>query len=64
MKIEKEVSVWELEVSKSGKMKVLMQTHEGGYTMEPTEYEVKAGKIKIQLPKTSATILTAVIEEE
>ena len=62
--ITKEVSVWELGISKTGKMKILLQTDENGYTMESREYEVKAGKIRIELPKTSATILKAVVDDE
>ena len=46
------------------KMKILLQTDENGYTMESREYEVKAGKIRIELPKTSATILKAVVDDE
>ncbi len=55
--ITKEVSVWELGTPKVGKMKILLQSHEGGYTLNGAEYEIKAGKVKIELPKTSATIL-------
>ena len=60
--ITKEVSVWELGIPKTGKMKVLIQTHENGYSMEPVEYEVKAGKVHVELPKTSAMVLKAVVE--
>lgn len=55
--IIKEVSVWEAGTPKEGAMVQLLLTHENGYTLEPTEYEVKAGKIHITLPKTSAIIL-------
>lgn len=60
--ITKEVSVWELGIPKTGKMKVLIQTHENGYSMEPVEYEIKAGKVHVELPKTSAMVLKAVVE--
>lgn len=60
--ITKEVSVWELGIPKIGKMKVLIQTHENGYSMEPVEYEIKAGKVHVELPKTSAMVLKAVVE--
>ncbi|MBQ2802348.1 MAG: glycoside hydrolase family 13 protein [Lachnospiraceae bacterium] len=55
--ITKEVQVWVVSASKTGKMKVLFQTDENGYTMNSAEYEIKSGKIQIELPKTSATIL-------
>jgi len=55
--IEKSLFVWELGTPKHGKMKVLLWTDEVGYNLKPKEYEVVAGKIKIQLPKNSAVIL-------
>ncbi len=55
--ITKEVSVWETGIPKTAKMKLLLQTGENGYTLEGQEYEVVAGKVHIELPKTSATIL-------
>ena len=58
--IEKEVSVWELGVPRTGKMKVLLQTDENGYWMNGAEYEVTAGKIHIEIPKVSALILKSV----
>lgn len=55
--IEKSLFVWELGTPKHGKMKVLLWTDEMGYNLRAKEYEVVAGKIKIQLPKNSAVIL-------
>ena len=55
--ITKEISVWELNIPKTGKIQTILQTNENGYTLEGAEYEIKAGKIRVELPKTSATIL-------
>lgn len=55
--IEKELTIWDLNIPKSGRMVTLLQSIAEGYTLEGTEYEINAGKIKITLPKTSATIL-------
>lgn len=58
--ITKRVFVWELEMPKVGKVKTLIQTDESGYHLDGQEYEIKAGKIVIELPKTSAVILKCV----
>lgn len=55
--ITRELSVWEAGVPRAGKMKVLLQTADKGYMLNGQEYEVYAGKIKLELPPTSATIL-------
>jgi len=55
--LNKTVTVWEAGTAKEGTMVQLMMTHENGYTTEPVEYPVKAGKIRITLPKTSAVVL-------
>ena len=55
--IEKSLFVWELGTPKHGKMKVLLWTDEMGYNLKAKEYEVVAGKIRIQLPKTCAVVL-------
>ena len=55
--IEREIPVWEAGVPKKGKMITLMQTTEEGYTLEGEEYEVNMGKIRVNLPKISSTIL-------
>ena len=55
--LHKTVTVWEAGTAKEGTMVQLMMTHENGYTTEPVEYPVKAGKIRITLPKTSAVVL-------
>lgn len=55
--ITKRVFVWEIGMPKVGRMKVLIQTDENGYHLDGQEYEVYAGKITIELPKTSAVIL-------
>ncbi len=54
--IEKQVLVWILGTPKHGKMRALLWTDENGYSAGQ-EFEVVAGKIKIQLPKTCAVIL-------
>ena len=55
--VTKRMGVWELEIPKKGKMKILLQTGERGYHLNGQEYEIKSGKIIIELPGTSATIL-------
>ena len=55
--ITKSVSVWEAGASKEGRMVQLIATDDSGYTLEHKEYEIKAGKIQITLPKTSAVVL-------
>ena len=55
--LEKEVIVWEAGTPKTGKMRILIQTDDTGYRMDGQEYEIVAGKIRITLPPTSATVL-------
>lgn len=55
--ITKTVTVWEAGIPKEGSMVQLLITQDGGYSLEPKEYEIVAGKIKVTLPKTSAIIL-------
>lgn len=55
--ISRDINVWEIGIPRAGKMVTLLQTDENGYTLTGKEYEVKAGKIQIELPKTSAMIL-------
>lgn len=55
--IEKIIFVWELGTLKHGKMKALLWSDESGYVLGQKEYEVVAGKIKIELPKNCAVIL-------
>ena len=55
--VEKEFSVWYLGIPKEGKLERLMLTHKDGFTTEPFEYEMKAGKVTIKLPPTSAIVL-------
>lgn len=62
--ITKEVNVWELGMNKTGKMRTLLQSDETGYRLEGTanenyimEYGMYAGKIMIEMPRFSATIL-------
>ncbi len=61
--ITRDVSVWELEIPKTGKMQILLQSNEKGYHMDGQEYDIRAGKITIELPKTSATILKFIQEK-
>ena len=58
--ITKRVFVWELGIPKVGRVKTLIQTDESGYHLNGREYEVNAGKIMIELPKTCAVILKSV----
>ena len=60
--ITKEIHVWEIGVPKTGKMKVILQSRDDGYCMEGAEYEIRAGKVLIEMPQTSATILKYVEE--
>ena len=53
----REVTVWEAGTGKEGTMVRLLETNEGGYSLEPVEYEIKSGKITITLPGTSAVVL-------
>ena len=62
--ITKEINVWEIGTSKTGKMQIILQSHESGYTLQGQEYELYAGKITIEMPKTSATILKFVKENK
>lgn len=55
--LEKEIEVWEIGTSKTGRMLTLLQTTGGDYTLGGSVYEMNAGKIHITLPGTSATIL-------
>lgn len=55
--LEKEVTVWEANIPRIGTMLQLIQTSEEGYSTEPREYEIYAGKIRIVLPAFSAVIL-------
>lgn len=60
--VTREVSVWESGTPKNGKVKLLLQTSEEGYQLSGKEYEMVAGRISIELPPTSATILKYVKE--
>ena len=55
--LEKEIDVWELGTPRTGRMKTLIQTSEIGYSLGGPEYEMRGGRIRILMPKTSATIL-------
>ena len=64
--VTREISVWEAGVSRQGRMQVLLQTGQGGYVLEKfrnegegetREYPVQEGRLFIQLPAVSATIL-------
>lgn len=55
--VYKIISVWMLGTAKQGKMKVLICTDENGYSTEGQEYEVSAGKIRIELSPTCAMVL-------
>jgi alpha-glucosidase len=55
--VYKIISVWVLGTQKQGRMKALIWTDENGYTLGDQEFEVTAGKIRIELPKTCAVVL-------
>ncbi len=55
--ITKNVYAWDLGTPKHGKMRVILWTDGRGYSLEPKDYEVTAGKITIELPATCAVIL-------
>ncbi len=55
--ITKNVYAWDLGTPKHGKMRVLLWTDEHGYSLGGRDYEVIAGKITIELPRTCAVIL-------
>ena len=55
--VYKIISVWMLGTEKQGRMKVLICTSERGYTMKGPDYEINAGKIRIELPATCAMVL-------
>lgn len=59
--IEKQIFVWDLGTAKHGKMRTLIQTDENGYSAGQ-EFEIEGGKIKVELPKTSAMVLKFVKE--
>jgi len=62
--VTRELSVWELGTPKNGKMKIIMQSRDSGYILDGQEYEIHTGKITIELPPTSGTILRYVVEDE
>jgi len=55
--IERQLFVWELGTPKHGRMRTLLITREDGYSLTGPEYEVFCGKIRVELPGTSAVIL-------
>ncbi len=55
--ITKELSVWYFGIPKECALNRLILTSLEGFTVEPKEYPVISGKIKVTLPPTSAIIL-------
>ena len=55
--ITKELSVWYFGIPKECALNRLILTSSEGFTVEPKEYPVISGKIKVTLPPTSAIIL-------
>lgn len=55
--VDKEVTVWEANIPRTGTMVQLIRTCQEGYSTEPVEYRIYAGKIRILLPGFSAVIL-------
>lgn len=60
--VTKDIIVWEIGMPKSGRMIALLQSDGNGYEMKGQEYQIHAGKITIELPATSATILKYIDE--
>ena len=55
--VTREISVWHLGIPKESVMKRLMLTYKDGFTTEAQDYVVKAGKLTLTLPPTSAIVL-------
>ncbi len=55
--ITKDVTVWELGTPRAGKMQTIFQSDAAGYRLQGQDYEMTMGKITVELPATSATIL-------
>ena len=53
----KEVSVWELGIPRDAKMTRLMLTDRNGFSTEPVEYPLRAGKVTVTLPPESGVVL-------
>ncbi|MCM1102331.1 MAG: glycoside hydrolase family 13 protein [Acetatifactor muris] len=60
--LTRDLSVWEAGIRRTGKMRLLIQTADKGYMTCGQEYDIFSGRIKIDLPPTSATILKYVEE--
>ena len=55
--VTKEVSVWELGIPRDAKMTRLMLTDRNGFSTEPVEYPLRAGKVTVTLPPESGIVL-------
>ena len=55
--VTREVNVWEAGTPKHGKAQILLQTTDQGYLLNGQIYETHLGKITMELPPTSGTIL-------
>lgn len=55
--LDKEITVWEANIPRTGVMVQLIGTSGEGYSTEAVEYRIYAGKIRILLPGFSAVIL-------
>ena len=55
--MSKGIMVWELGTPRTGMMRTIFRTHAEGYELTGEEYLITAGKIQIELPPQSATIL-------
>lgn len=55
--VTKEISVWEACIAKDAILDRLILTDKDGFTTEKASYPVKAGKLTITLPPTSAVVL-------
>lgn len=55
--LTRQIRVWEIGTPKEGAMVRLIATSEDGYSLEPVEYELRAGRITVTIPPCCAMIL-------
>jgi len=62
--VSKEISVWEAGIPREAILERLMLTDANGFTTEELYYPVKAGKLVINMPPTSAVVLKHKTEDK
>ncbi len=55
--VEKEVCAWEVGTHRSGNMRVIFSTSDNGYSLREELIPLRAGILKVKMPKTSSMIL-------